>query len=251
MANPVDYVFLHGGGQAGWVWRETIAALQQQAGGESVRAVALDVPGCGTKRGRDTAGLDVDEVAAELLAEISAGGLKDIVLVGHSQAGTILPRLAEKRPGLFRRLVYVSCMAPLPGKTIMQQLGSSPQGTHEDEVGWPFDPKTIDPGQRPRLMFCNDMSEAQTSAFLAQLGRDNWPARTMAASDWRYEHLDRVPSTYVICLRDGILPAAWQQRFAERLKTGRQVRIDAGHQVMNTRPQALAEALRYEALQVP
>ena len=145
MASPVDYVFLHGGGQGSWVWSETIAALQRQAGGKSGRALALDAPGCGAKRGADTAGLDVDGVVAELLADISVAGMKDVVLVGHSQAGTILPRLVEKQPNLFRQLVYVSCTAPSPGLTLIQQMGSGPHGANPNEVGWPFDPKTVDP----------------------------------------------------------------------------------------------------------
>jgi pimeloyl-ACP methyl ester carboxylesterase len=91
------------------------------------------------------------------------------------------------------------------------------------------------------------MSDAEGSSFLAKLGRDTWPAKTMSAADWHYDHLGGVPATYVICLRDGILPVPWQETFAARLKVQRQVRIDAGHQVMNTRPEALAEALLHEA----
>jgi pimeloyl-ACP methyl ester carboxylesterase len=247
MAHPVDCVFLHGGGQGSWVWSATIAALQRQTGGKSGRVLALDAPGCGAKRGRDTASSAPDDVVAELLADISAAGMKDVILVGHSQAGTIVPRLVEKQPNLFRRLVYVSCIAPSAGQTLIQQMGSSLQGTNEDEVGWPFDPQTVDPRSRPALMFCNDMSKVEAASFLAQLGHDAWPAKTMSASDWRYDHLGNVPATYVVCLRDGILPVPWQETFAARLKVQRQVRIDAGHQVMNTRPEALAEALRHEA----
>ena len=29
----VSFVFLHGGGQGGWVWDETIAAMKRQSGG--------------------------------------------------------------------------------------------------------------------------------------------------------------------------------------------------------------------------
>ena len=83
--------------------------------------------------------------------------------------------------------------------------------------------------------------------FLAKLGRDRWPDQSMQASDWRYDHLRNMPSTFVLCLQDGILTPPWQERFAERLNTQRMVRIDAGHQVMNTRPHALAETLRHEA----
>jgi pimeloyl-ACP methyl ester carboxylesterase len=245
---PADYVFLHGGGQGGWVWDETIAALRQQTQDKFGRAFVLDVPGCGSKRGKDTATLSIDGVATELLADISKQDLRNIILVGHSQAGTVLPRLAAKGPELFRKLVYVSAIAPSPGKNILQQMGTGPRGSNPEEVGWPFDPETIDASKRSALMFCNDMDEAATAAFLAKLGYDNWPAQTMAAADWRYDHLESIPSTYVICLRDGILPVQWQETFAARVKAKRQIRIDAGHQVMNTRPHTLAEVLHYEAI---
>ena len=42
MANPVDYVFLHGGMQGAWVWQETIGALRAQAGESVGRTLALD-----------------------------------------------------------------------------------------------------------------------------------------------------------------------------------------------------------------
>jgi hypothetical protein len=84
---------------------------------------------------------------------------------------------------------------------------------------------------------------------MGKLGQDAWPGRTMEAFDWRYDHLGAVPASYVLCLRDAPLTLAWQQIFAERLRAERIVRIDAGHQVMNTRPHALAEVLRHEASQ--
>ena len=143
MITPVDYVFMHGGGQAGWIWQETITALHQQSAGKFGRAIALDAPGCGEKRGRDTAGMTVDAIIIELLTDISASGLKDIVLVGHSQAGTILPRPVEKRPELFRHLVFVSSIAPAPGQTIVQQMGLGLHGSNQNEVGWPVDPRTV------------------------------------------------------------------------------------------------------------
>lgn len=247
---PANYVFLHGGGQAGWVWQETINALHQQTEGKFGRAVALDAPGCGAKRGRETSGMDINDVVTELLADIAAQDMQDIILVGHSQAGTILPRLVATRPDLFRRLVYVSCIAPLPGQSISQQMGAGRHGDNENEVGWPFDSKTMEPRQRYSLLFCNDMSESETAAFLGKLGHDAWPMQTMTASDWQYEHLSSVPSTYAVCLRDGVLPVSWQEKFAMRLKVQRKVCIDAGHQVMNTRPHALAEILRQEAADV-
>jgi pimeloyl-ACP methyl ester carboxylesterase len=241
-----DFAFVHGGGQGGWVWDQTIAALDRQSGGEA-RSLALDAPGCGAKRGRDTSGMDYATVIAEFVADLDASGMREVVLVGHSQAGMVLPLIAAVRPELIARLVYVTCSAPLPGVTTLEQMGQGVQGENKDEVGWPVDPATHTMEQRYRLMFCNDMDEAAARAFLARLGADSWPMCCYSERGWRYDHLAAIPTTYIYALRDLALPMEWQERFAERLHADRTFRIDAGHQVMNTRPEALAEALLIEA----
>jgi pimeloyl-ACP methyl ester carboxylesterase len=243
MTAKFDFVFLHGGGQAGWVWSETIEALHVQTQGMFGRALALDVPGCGAKRGHAVEHLDMQDVARELVEDIEAAGYAEVVLVGHSQAGQAMPFMAKLRPQLFRRLVYVTCSIPQPGQSVVAMMGASVHGTHQDEVGWPFDPKTRDRAQSYPLMFCNDMDAEQTAGFMRQLGQDSWPPRTYAMTDWCYEGIGLVPATYVVCLRDNILPMQWQGVFAGRFKAERQVHIDAGHQAMNTRPHALAEIL--------
>lgn len=240
------FVFLHGGGQGGWVWAEAIAAIAQQSGGQAT-CLALDVPGCGAKRGRDTAAVAFDDIARELNADIEAAGLRDVILVGHSQAGCVLPRMAEFRPDLFRRLVYVTCSSPLAGVTVQEMIGNGVQGQNADEVGWPVDPATHSMEDRLRACFCSDMTPEETAAFMKKLGADMWPVSSYAERDWRYDHLAAIPASYVLCERDAILPAAWQERFAARYHATRIARIDAGHQVMNTRPQALAEVLLAEA----
>jgi pimeloyl-ACP methyl ester carboxylesterase len=243
----LNYAFLHGGGQGSWVWRETIAALGQQTAGSFGRAVALDVPGCGAKRERVTDALTLDDVAGELIGDLQAAGMTDVVLVGHSQAGQAMSLMVRRRPDLFRRLIHVSCSIPLPGQTVSQMLGRSRQGEDENEVGWPFDPTTEAVSDRFATMFCNDMDPPQAASFLANLGADAWPMRTYSFSDWRHEDHARVPASFVICLRDRILPPKWQETFADRFRADRRIRLDAGHQAMNTRPHALAEILRREA----
>jgi pimeloyl-ACP methyl ester carboxylesterase len=158
----------------------------------------------------------------------------------------VLPRIAEFRPDLVGKLVYVTCSAPPGGVSIAERMGNSLQGEREDEVGWPVDPATSTMEERYRVMFCNDMSEAATAAFLAKLGEDMWPMSSYSYRDWRYRHLAAIPSTFVLCLKDMSLPPIWQERYAEALHVDRAVRIDAGHQAMNTRPHTLAEVLLAE-----
>lgn len=209
--------------------------------------MALDVPGCGTKRGRETGGVGFQDIVDELLSDITAAGLRDVVLVGHSQAGTVMPRLAEVCPELFRRLVYVACSSPEPGVTVGDMIGKGLHGDRSDQVGWPVDPASCSQEQRYRTMFCNDMDEVQTKNFLRAMVGDAWPMSAYLERDWRYSHLDTTPASYVVCLRDASLPVDWQERFAERFRAQRVVRLDAGHQAMVTCPRFLAELLLAEA----
>jgi pimeloyl-ACP methyl ester carboxylesterase len=241
-----DVVFIHGGGQGSWVWAPTIAAMTQQAGGNAGHMLALDAPGCGVKRGRATRGISFDDIVDELIADIDAAGLKNVMLVGHSQAGTVLPRMAQLRPDLFKRLVYVSCIAPSPGATIRETLGNSLHGQNDYAVGWAIDPATTSAEQRYRLMFCNDMPPDQAEKFIQSLGADAWPVSSYAEQNWRYDQLAAMPASYVVLLKDMSLPVIWQERFAQRVQADRMIRIDAGHQAMVTRPHALAEILLAE-----
>ena len=247
MSEPIDFAFLHGAAQGGWVWDEAIRALGLQTGGAFGRALALDVPGCGGKRSRAAEALGPDEIAAELVADIEAAGFDQVVLVGHSLAGTILPRMAAQRPALFRRLIYVAAAAPPPGRTFFEppDLTVRVETPREHRAPPALDAATLRALMQP--MLCNDMSPDQTEAFLAKLGRDAWPGPMASFTAWRYDHLNQIPASYVLCLRDGIAPVGVQEMMAERLQASGRVRIDAGHQVMTTRPHAFAEALLHDA----
>ena len=238
----LNFAFIHGGGQGGWVWEPTIAALSLQSGNRC-KSLALDAPGCGAKRGRDTGPISYDQIVGELISDIEAAGMRDVILVGHSQGGTVMSTMAELRPDLFRRLVYVSTVAPPPGVTIPEMMGKRLQGECDTEVGWFVEQGSVSADERYRLIFCHDMDSQQTNQLLAEMSRDAWPLSSYAQRDWRYDHLAAIPTSYVILLQDRALPVMWQERFAQRVRADRIVRIDAGHQGMMTRPQALAEAL--------
>lgn len=242
-----DIVLVHGGGQGGWIWDELLVAFKLQAGAKLRRVIALDVPGCDTKRGQDTAGLGVADVVAALAAELDALDVKEALLVGHSQAGTLLPGLITARPTRFARAIYVACCAPLEGQTVGAMMGQGLRGTSKTEVGWPLDPALVSHRELFAAAFCSDMDEAAAEAFLDRLGRDVWPvACALESSRWHYDAARMVPATYVVALRDNILPVVWQARFAKRVHATRTVHIDAGHQAMMTRPHALAEILLAE-----
>lgn len=237
-----DFVFLHGGGQGSWIWDETIAALALQSGA-SARCLALDVPGCGTKRGRDTAMMTFDDIVNELSADIAAAGFEKPLLVGHSQAGQVLPKLEQTMPGAFVRHVYVSCIAQSNGHTIGDMMAMQIEQDPEGPLARVFTDPDCTPRERFRVMFVNDMSRPEQELFLDKLEQDAWPPVAYSHAEWSYNHLAAVPCTYVLCLKDQVLTPHWQRLFAERFRCDEIVHIDAAHQVQNTRPHALAEVL--------
>ncbi|MBM3595673.1 MAG: alpha/beta hydrolase [Alphaproteobacteria bacterium] len=237
-----DFVFLHGGGQGSWIWGETVAAISQQSGG-SARCLALDVPGCGTKRGRDTGDMGLDAIIGELAADIAAAGFDQPLIVGHSQAGQILPRLELAMPGAFARHVYISCIAQANGHTIGDMMASQIEQDPKGSLARVFADPDCTARERFRVMFVNDMSRPEQELFLDKLEKDAWPPIAYSHAEWTYDHLAAVPCTYVLCLKDQVLTPHWQHIFAERFRCDEIVHIDAAHQVQNTRPHALAEVL--------
>jgi pimeloyl-ACP methyl ester carboxylesterase len=241
----VKFAVLHGGGQGSWVWAETRAALE--ARGASV--LLLDVPGCGTKRDRDTLELTLEQVASELLSDIAKAGFQGATLVGHSQAGTLMPVMWSRNEGEIGSLCYLSACAPLPGQSVIEMMGDGAHGEHPDQVGWPLDPKTHARLHVRRIAFCNDMDEETANAFMARPVKDEWPPLVTFAAHWNYDGLKGAPSAYILCEKDNILPPEWQRRFAGRLHCQRMVELDAGHQAMTTQPEKLAAVLLAEARQ--
>jgi pimeloyl-ACP methyl ester carboxylesterase len=242
----MDYVFLHGGGQGGWVWEKLLDTLSLQSGGAYGRALALDVPGCGAKRGRDTADITVEAIAEELVGDIEDAGFRDVFMIGHSQAGTVIPMMLERRPGLFKRVLYLACVAPAPGKTVQsfrQELYS-----RRDQPPPPKPSTQAEVDSVIRHYMCNDMNIHEADTLMAKMHKDAWPHLSYLKSDWRYDDKpSMLPTTYVITMQDTGVIEPLQELFARRLRADQIVWIDCGHAAMQSRPHALAEILLREA----
>jgi len=175
------------------------------------------------------------------VADVDASGMCDVILVGHSQGGTVVPRLVEARPGMFRKLVYIACLGPDPGQSVME--AAEEEDVPEDE---PVAATTI--MGRMIDMLCNDMDPAMARGFLARMGGgDAWPPSSYTERGWRYDHLKDIPSTYIFCEQDNCVPPEKQERYLANLNAGKVIRMDSGHQPMNSRPGELAEILLAEA----
>lgn len=237
-----DIVLLHGGSHGSWCWSPLRPALE--ATGHFDRIIALDMPGCGTKRGRDVGAETLSSIVAELNGELRAAGIAGAILVGHSIAGILLPMMAARDPDLFSQLIYLATSLPEEGESVLAMMGTTLHGADPDHVGWPADPATLPPAEMAAAMFAPDLTPAQVEWLLGEVAQDVTPPAVATAAATRIGYDGHIPATYVVTLRDPILPPTWQRRFAERARCGTIVEIDTPHEPFVSHPGLLARTLQ-------
>ncbi|MBD2207503.1 alpha/beta hydrolase [Calothrix sp. FACHB-1219] len=102
------FCLVHGAFQGAWCWDLLIPYLTAQGH----QTVAMDLP--------------IEDASASLL-QFADGVIQalpktddDIVLVGHSMAGTIIPLVAEARK--VRQLIFLAALIPYPGISTIDQF---------------------------------------------------------------------------------------------------------------------------------
>lgn len=234
-------IFLHGGNHGSWCWKRLLAELMPRVG--PAHTILLDMPGCGTKRGQSAAGMTLADIVAELNGELRAAGVFDGVLIGHSIAGALMPMLIAADPTLYASAIYLASCAPLEGQTVAAMMGGGRHGSDPESVGFPLDPVTTTLDAQLRAMFCEGMTGEMIDWLLKEVALDMTPEAVMAEPISRSRYPEAMPATYILTLRDGILPVAWQRRFAGRLGCSGVVEIDTPHEPFLSHPAYLAETL--------
>src|SRR5476651_865793 len=107
------FVLVHGGGQGGWVWQQVARLLRDE--GHDVYTPTLT--GFGERSHLDGPHVSfqtfVDDIANVLIFE----GLSDVVLVGHSMGGVVIPRVADVVPERIRRVVWATAVVTRDGES--------------------------------------------------------------------------------------------------------------------------------------
>lgn len=174
--------------------------------------------------------LTLGDFADSARRDIDDAGIERFVLVGHSMGGLTISELARREPGRVDHLVYVSCIVPPEGVSAMDALPQPLLDAAPDAVE----------------MFCNDMDEEQARFVLENMG--NEAGGVLHEPVWRSGIPVEVPKTFVKLLRDQSLRPEDQDAYAENLRRSPGgdvdvITIDAGHDVMISRPKELADVL--------
>jgi pimeloyl-ACP methyl ester carboxylesterase len=221
---------VHGGAHGAWCWEPLLPFLDGDA-------VAVDLPPKsirgGPERYEAPPGLEdlrLGDFADSLLRDVDEAGFERFSLVGHSMGGLTISEVARREPDRVAHLVYVSCIVPREGESSMPALPTGLLETPPDLVE----------------MFCSDMDDEQTRFVLDHIGTE--AAAVLEEPVSRAGIPPDFPKTYVKLLRDRSLPPDHQDTLIGNLRASPGgavdvVMIDAGHDVMISRPKELADVL--------
>ena len=226
MVRPV--LLVHGGRFAASCWERLAPLLEDPV-------IAVDLPGRGARASVDLATVGI-EACVEAVVE-DAGGWDDIVLVGHSLAGVVLPGAATALGDRVARLVFAAAAVPFDGGCVFDTM--SPE-LHESVVANLVDGIYRPEGPSAASYLCNDMDDDSTAFTLA--------CRVAESVRLLAEPVDltatrSVPCTYVRLTLDATLPLGAQDRAAAALGDPDVVDLAAGHMAMISAPGALARII--------
>jgi pimeloyl-ACP methyl ester carboxylesterase len=223
------FVLVHGAYHGAWCWELLRPELERRGH----RSVAVDLPFADPAAGT--------LACAELVAAAVEDSGDDVVLVGHSLAGLVVPVAAGLRP--VRRLVHLCALLPRPPLSFDEASVGEPIFDHftpaVPAVSNP-DGSTSCPEQRAVELFYHDCPPALARWAAARLRPQHWRVTTEATplGVW-----PGVPSSYVLCVDDRAVNPGWSRRVARAVLGVEAVELAGGHSPFLSRPAELASAL--------
>jgi len=228
---PETFVLVHGGSLGAWSWAAVIAQLQKLGH----RAMAVDLLG----RGENPYDLDKITLAGHVdcvARYIEERDLRDVVMVGHSMAGVIMPGVAVRMPERIKRLIFVSALVMRDGESAMEVFRSGGLRTGQTRSRQSI-------AERFRRQQLNDASRDLQDFVMAAIVPDQMAVLSEPVPMKEFHALD-LP-TSVIVLEDDIAihPLRFHPLFTERLRNPTMRYIKSGHGVMFTKPVECARAI--------
>lgn len=239
-SQTLTFVLVHGAFQTGETWGPVAAELRRL--GHIVHTPTLAGHGPG-------AALDLSHADGvdSLVGYLREHDLTDIVLVGHSIAGSFIAKAAEQVPGSIKRLVFQNAFVPADGSPLAMEF--------PPEMGAML--AGMDPTQGFMLPFplwrelaCNDIELADVTEMYSQMAPI--PLGFMAdpldlSAFYELVGTGKIHTSYVFATNDIVLPPGeygWFPRMPKRLgPLCRILQTGGGHEAKYTRPAELASVL--------
>jgi len=232
------FVLIHGSWHGGWYWAPVARRLTEKGH----TAFAPTMPGHGVTDSR--ADITNEQCADTLVDYIVERDLHDVILVGHSWAGTVLSTVAPRLVDRLQRLVYASAFVLEPGEC---QLDVLPPGHVElfnslvaETADGSLPPPPFDLWQQVFMQDAGEEAQRIAHNLLCPTPFGCWQSKV----DVAVRDVD-VRKSYVASWEDISLTGefAWSPRFPERLGEHRLIETPGSHEACFTRPAQFADAI--------
>jgi len=230
------YVLVHGGGHGGWCWQRTARMLR--ADGHDVYTPTLT--GFGERSHLDTSQLTFDTLVRDVTNVFEFEDLDDVILVGHSMGGVIVPRVAELVPDRIRRVVWLAAVVTDDGESLLDAVPQSPWIARAVTIG-PDGTAHTDPD----LIIDANIHDGddEERAFVRARHRP-YPPHALTEPGRLSAFLALgLPTGYVIATDDRTIEPHIAARFASRLPDADIRAVPGGHDCMVTRAGEVAAVL--------
>jgi pimeloyl-ACP methyl ester carboxylesterase len=217
-----------------WLW-DKLKPLLMKGG---ANPIAIDLPGHGYRKA-DASFTTMSTYVNDVIQFIRKENLKDLVLVGHSMSGIVISKVAEEMPERIKHLVYLAAVVPKNNEALIDLLAKERQEAIRKLQG---KAKVIfGTLETLRPMYFTDLEGEEKEFYLRQLTPQPLAVFFEKILFKQFPKIP-IPMTYVLGLKDKSLPPELTKRFAERLGV-EPIEIDAGHDLMVSRPVEVAKVL--------
>lgn len=241
-ANKATFVLVHPAWHGAWCWKKVIPLLR--ARGHDVHAPTLTGLGERAHLAHPMVGLETH--VQDVVNVLEYEDLRNVILVGHSNGGTLITAVADRVPDRLGHLVYLDAFVPEDGQATIDLI-TFPRQAWEARVrteghGW------LIPSLQPVPWdeFVRDVwrvtDEADRRWMVARLGPTPFKTFTDPVRR-RNPAAEKLPRTYIRCRQH---PSAAFDRYAEmarRTAGWRYRELATAHEAFVTMPHELAGLL--------
>ena len=118
MENKLHFVLIHGAWHGGWAWKNVSSKLSEK----NFKVSCPNLTGLGERKHLISNQITIDTFIKDVENHIIYQNLENLVLVGHSFAGSILSGLADRFKNKIKLLIYFDSIILLNGESHFDTL---------------------------------------------------------------------------------------------------------------------------------
>ena len=225
------YVLVHGAWHGGWCWRDIAAGLR--AAGHTVFVPTLT--GLGERVHLMNKSVNLSTHVTDVVNVFEWEELSDVVLVGHSYAGHVIPLVADRIKSKIRHLVFLDAVLAQDGKPFV------PQAVGEERAKTAIDGYLQEP---PGLDFFGVPADHPLAPWVKRRLTNHPLTTLMETVHYKNGGPAGLPKTYIRCLkrRDMSQPDPVEPTIKGKPEWT-WLTLDTGHDAMITAPKELTAML--------